>query len=187
MESGGVELRRHPPRDGRAGCDGECSGYWGCDVGETEKERSDRQLTELMSELRVALPGAQVLLAFLLAVPFATRFGQVDGVEKVALFIALMSTVAGTLLLMAPPVYHRLRWGLGGKAEDVVVIASRLFLAGTAFLAVGILAAIYLVTAVLYDTVVAIVTTALIGVGVLLIWYVLPVRRGTRPDVHRGE
>ena len=106
--------------------------------------------------------------------------------EKVALFIALVSTVAGTLLLMAPPMYHRLRWGIGGKA-DVVVVASRLFLAGTALLAVGILAAVYLVTAVLYDTVVAIVTTGLIGVGVLLVWYVLPVRRGTRPDIRRIE
>jgi hypothetical protein len=153
---------------------------------ETRKERSDRQLTELLNELRVALPGAQVLLAFLLAVPFATRFGRVDAVEKTALFIALISTVAGTLLLMAPPVYHRLRWGWGGKT-DVIVIASRLFLVGTGFLALGVLAAVYLVTSVLYDSTVAIVTTCVIGLPLLLIWYLLPLRRGSRPDIRARE
>ena len=153
---------------------------------ETRKERSDRQLTELLNELRVALPGAQVLLAFLLAVPFATRFGRVDAVEKVALFVALISTVVGTLLLMAPPVYHRLRWGRGGKT-DVIVVAGRLFLVGTGFLALGVLAAVYLVTSVLYDAAVAIATTCVIGTAVLLIWYLLPLRRGSRPDVRARE
>src|SRR5690242_8988625 len=106
---------------------------------ESDKERTDRQLTELLNELRVALPGAQVLLGFLLTVPFATRFGRVDHAGRIALFACLLSTVAGTLLLMAPAVYHRLRWNLGGKA-DVVRNAHRLFLAGTALLGIGITA-----------------------------------------------
>jgi hypothetical protein len=150
------------------------------------KERSDRQLTELLNELRVALPGAQVLLAFLLAVPFATRFGRVDEAEKVALFIALIGTVAGTVLLMAPPVYHRLRWGWGGKT-DVVEVASRLFLAGTGLLGLGMVAAVYLVSAVLYGSAVAIVATCLIGVVLVLVWYLLPLRRASRPDIRERE
>ena len=99
-------------------------------MSETPKQRTDRQLIELLTELRVALPGAQVLLAFLLTVPFATRFGRVSGSERVALFVALIATVTGTLLLMAPSVYHRLRWRRGGKA-DVIIVAGRLFLIGT--------------------------------------------------------
>lgn len=153
---------------------------------ETLKQRSDRQLTELLNELRVALPGAQVLLAFLLAVPFATRFGRVDATEKVALFIALLSTVGGTLLLMAPPVYHRLRWGWGGKT-DVIVVANRLFLAGTALLAVGVVAAVYLVTSFLYGTIAAIATTTFLGIAVAVIWYLLPLSRGSRPDIRESE
>ena len=93
---------------------------------------------------------------------------------------------APPLLLMAPPVYHRLRWGWGGKT-DVIVVAGRLFLVGRVSWLSGVLAAVYLVTSVLYDSTVAIVTTCAIGVAVLLIWYLLPLRRGSRPDVRARE
>ena len=76
---------------------------------ETAKERTDRQLIELLTELRVALPGAQLLLAFLLTVPFATRFGRMTEGQRDALFACLLLTALGTVLLMAPSVYHRLR------------------------------------------------------------------------------
>ena len=155
-------------------------------MSETSKERTDRQLIELLNELRVALPGAQVLLGFLLAVPFATRFGRVSGGEKIALFIALITTVAGTLLLMAPTVYHRLRWGRGGKT-DVIVIAGRMFLVGTALLAVGIVAVVYLVTAVLYGTGVAVATTFLTASAVVFLWYLLPLRRAAQGDIRTEE
>ena len=76
-------------------------------MSETEKEKTDRQLIELLNELRVALPGAQVLLAFLLTAPFVrtTHF------ERVVLFAGVMFTSTGVLLLMAPSVYHRVRLG----------------------------------------------------------------------------
>ena len=85
---------------------------------------------ELLNELRVALPGAQVLLGFLLTVPFATRFGKVDRGDRLALFICFLFTVNGTDMLTAPSVYHRLRWEKGGKT-DVVRVAHRLFLVET--------------------------------------------------------
>ena len=143
---------------------------------ETRKERSDRQLTELLNELRVALPGAQVLLAFLLAVPFATRFGRVDAVEKIALFMALISTVAGTLLLMAPPSTIGCAGAGEGRPTSSWSRAGCSSRHGVSWLS-GCLAAVYLVTSVLYDSTVAIVTTCAIGVAVLLIWYLLPLRR----------
>jgi hypothetical protein len=155
-------------------------------MGETPKQRTDRQLVELLNELRVALPGAQVLLAFLLAVPFATRFGRVDAKEKVALFIALISTVGGTLMLLAPSVYHRLRWHRGGKA-DVVAVGNVFFLVGTALLAVGIVAVVFLVTSVLYGTAAAVATTCVVAVLVIFLWYLLPLTRGSRPDIREQE
>ena len=140
---------------------------------ETEKQRTDRQLDELLSELRVALPGAQVLLGFLLTVPFATRFGRTTHAERVTLFACLLLTVTGTLLLMAPSIYHRLRWGQGGKS-DVVVVAHRLFLLGSGFLAAGIVAAVFLVGDVLFGTTAAIASAALVSLTVAVTWYVLP-------------
>jgi hypothetical protein len=153
---------------------------------ETDKQRSDRQLEELLTELRVALPGAQVLLGFLLTVPFATRFGQVGHAGRIALFACLLCTVGGTLLLMAPPVYHRVRWNLGGK-EDVVRIAHRLFLAGTALLGLGITASVFLVGDVLFGAAAALVATTVVGVTVLTLWYAFPLLRGRRPAVRGAE
>jgi len=150
------------------------------DEPESEKERSDRQLMELLNEVRVALPGAQVLLAFLFTVPFATRFGRITHTQRVAFLVCLLCTVAGTVLLMAPSVYHRLRWEQGGKA-DVIRVAHRLFLAGTAFLALGIVAAVFMVDDVLFGTPAAVASAAGTALAVLLIWYALPLMRQRRP------
>ena len=98
---------------------------------ETPKERTDRQLLELLNELRVALPGAQFLFAFLLAVPFASRFGDVSHGLQIVFYVCLLSTLAATILLMAPAVYHRIRWQQGNKTE-VIRVAHRMFLAGMA-------------------------------------------------------
>ncbi len=153
---------------------------------ETEKQRTDRQLIELLNELRVALPGAQVLLGFLLTVPFATRFGRVGHGGKVTLFVCLFFTAGGTILLMAPSVYHRLRWEAGGKSE-VVRAGHWMFLAGTASLALGILAAVLLVTDVLFGAVAAVAAVLMLGTGIALIWYVVPLTRGRSPRTRAEE
>ncbi len=155
-------------------------------MAETEKDRTDRQLIELLNELRVVLPGAQILLAFLLTVPFATRFGRVSRGDRIALFVGLMATVAGTVLLLAPSVYHRLRWEQGGK-KDVVLVGNYLFLAGTFLLAVGILAVVYLVGHVLYGTVTAVSAAASVGALVVAMWYLLPLQRGRRRAIRQEE
>src|SRR5215467_14284774 len=104
------------------------------ETGESAKERTDRQLIELLTELRVALPGAQVLLGFLLTAPLASRFGRVSALDRALLYACTLITLAGVLLLMAPSVYHRIRWQTGGK-EDVIQIGHRLFLIGVSCLA----------------------------------------------------
>lgn len=152
---------------------------------ESEKDRTDRQLNELFSELRVVLPGAQVLLAFLFTVPFATRFGRVNRDDRVALFASLLSTVAGTLLLMAPSIYHRVRWQQGGK-RDVVRIAHRLFLVGTGLLAFGLSAAVFFVSDFLYGKLAADLSAGGVAVLVGLTWCALPLLHG-RADRLRAE
>jgi hypothetical protein len=145
-------------------------------VPETAKERSDRQLIELLTELRVALPGAQVLLGFLLTVPFATRFDRVTHAERELLFACLLLSATGTVLLMAPSVYHRLRWDRGGKG-DVVRVAHRLFLGGTAALGAAIVVAVFLIGEVLFGAVAAAVSAAVIATTLFGTWYVLPAVR----------
>jgi hypothetical protein len=153
---------------------------------EMPKERSDRQLTEVLTELRVVLPGAQVLLGFLLTVPFATRFGKVTKPERALFFACLLLSAGGTVLLMAPSVYHRVRWGQGGKT-DVVLVAHRLFLSGSALLGAAIIAAIMLVADVLFGVLAAVASACALTVMLVGSWYLLPIERTRSPRVRRQE
>jgi high-affinity Fe2+/Pb2+ permease len=153
-------------------------------VPESAKEQTDRQLIELLNELRVALPGAQVLLGFLLTAPLATRFGKLDSLDRAVLYACTLVTAAGVLFLMAPSVVHRMRWNTGGKG-DVVRIGHRLFLAGTACLAAGLLCAVFLIGDLIYGLAGAIVGTAISAVIIASMWYAVPLRMAQEP--HTGE
>jgi Family of unknown function (DUF6328) len=153
---------------------------------ESEKERTDRQLIELLTELRVVLPGAQVLLAFLLTVPFAARFGGISRPQRVGFFACLLCTATGTVLLMAPSVYHRLRWRHGGKS-DVVRVGHWLFLVGTAFLALGLLAGLLLVSDVLYGALAAGIATTAVAACLVVTWYALALIRGRSAALEEEE
>jgi hypothetical protein len=153
---------------------------------ESRKAKTDRQLMELLGELRVVLPGAQVLLAFLLTVPFATHFDQVTHGGRIVFFICLVLTSMATILLMAPSVYHRLRWEKGGKG-DVIRMGHVMFLVGTATLALGILAAMCLVVEVLFGWIVAAVAVGLIGLTIVAAWYAVPLTRGREGRIREIE
>ena len=143
---------------------------------ETQKERLDRNLNELLGELRVALPGVQVLFAFLLAVPFNQRFDQATPFEKGIYFVTLVGTAVAAALLIAPSAMHRLEF----RADDkhfVVFTANRLAIAGFAALGVAMTAAVLLVTHFVYSDTLAIVTTALVGILFFGLWYGLPLAR----------
>ena len=163
------------------------SGYPECvSEHEGEKERTDRQLIELLTELRVVLPGAQVLLAFLFAVPFAARFGGISRLQRVGFFTSLLFTATGTVLLMAPSVYHRLRWGRGGKS-DVIRVGHWLFVVGTAFLALGLLAGLLLVSDVVYGAWAAGIATTAVAACLLGSWYALALTRGRSAASNQDE
>jgi hypothetical protein len=135
-------------------------------------EDLNRELIELLNELRVALPGVQVLFAFLLAVPFTPRFERVTEFQKDTYFFTLLTTAAATILLIAPSSYHRLRWRQHDK-ERLLRISNGLTIAGTFFLALAMTAAVLLITDVLFDRTSAIVAAILTGIAFVFFWYAL--------------
>jgi Family of unknown function (DUF6328) len=143
---------------------------------ETPKERHDRELIELLNELRVALPGVQVLFAFLLAVPFANGWRRVTEFQKDVFFIAFIATAVSSALLIAPSAYHRLNWRKEDKGE-IVEAGNRLLIAGLFALAVSISAVVLLVADYIFDKTTAIATTAAIGSVLAALWIVVPLFR----------
>jgi Family of unknown function (DUF6328) len=138
--------------------------------------RLDRELNELLQELRVALPGVQVLFAFLLTIPFAQRFTTISGAQKTAYFIAFLSTGAATALLIAPSAFHRIEWRQRDK-ERILRTSTTFTLLGLAFLTAAMTATIFVVTDVLYDTAWAVVTAVVAAIVFALFWFVWPTTR----------
>ena len=140
------------------------------EIRETPKQRADRELIELLNELRVALPGVQVLFAFLLAVPFTARFGRVTRFEKTTFFVALVATAISSALLIATPSFHRLRFHAENK-ETIVKVGNTLSIAGFFALAVAMVAAILTVASFLYGKSAGIATATGIAVVIFVLWY----------------
>ena len=139
------------------------------------RQKHDRELIELLNELRVALPGAQVLFAFLLVVPFSAKF-DVDRTEKAAYVIALFATLAGAILLIAPSAYHRLRWREKNK-ERMLRTSNLLAICGLVAIAIAMTASVFLVTDVLLPRSAAAVLTVGAGIAFALAWFALPLSR----------
>jgi VIT1/CCC1 family predicted Fe2+/Mn2+ transporter len=145
-------------------------------TGESKEERVNRELIELLNELRVALPGVQVLFAFLLAVPFTQRFRQLTDTQEYMFFVSLLCTTAGSILLIAPSAYHRLRFRERDK-EQMIHTANRLSIAGTVFLALAMTSAVYLVTDLVFHATLTIIVTALTAAMFAWFWYGLALLR----------
>src|SRR4051812_385429 len=128
------------PRGGRVSARGEPDRG-----GENERERLNRNLDQLLEELRIALPGVQVLFAFLLAVPFSARFNRTTDLQQDVSFGPLVLAALASLLLIAPSVHHRILFRQGDK-EQLVLTANRLALAGLTCLALAFTGALLLVT-----------------------------------------
>jgi hypothetical protein len=152
---------------------------------ESKGERLDRELMELLQELRVVLPGVQVLLAFLLTAPFQQRFAQLPGTLRNGFFASIACATVATALLIAPSAHHRLRWREREK-ERLLRIANREAIWGTVFLAAAIVLALYVITNVLYATWIALLT-AVVAIAVFaVLWYGLPLLRGSSREEPPG-
>ena len=152
-------------------------------MSESEEERHNRELIELLNELRVALPGVQVLFAFLLAVPFANGFPKLSSLDRDIFFVAFIATALSTVLLIAPSSYHRLRWRQHDK-ERMLVISNALTIAGLFLLAVAITATVFVITDFLFHRTWAAVFTAIVAATFLALWYGLPLAAAIR-DLQR--
>ncbi len=143
---------------------------------ETEKERLDRNLNELLMGLRVALPGVQVLFAFLLVLPFQQRFAEVTRFQEKVYFATLLCTALASILLIAPSARHRIQFRQDDKAY-VVYTANQLAIAGLAFLGLAVVGVILLVSDFLFSTVTAVISTSVVAGVLAWIWFGSPLRR----------
>jgi uncharacterized protein DUF6328 len=146
---------------------------------ETEAERLDRNLGELLQELRVALPGVQVLFAFLLAVPFQKGFEEVTEFQKQVYFATLLLTAISATMLISPSAYHRITFRYQQKRR-LVYYANRFAIVGLVFLALAMTGAILLITDVLFSTAAACVTAGLALCVFSFFWFALPLQRRLR-------
>ena len=143
---------------------------------ETRRERVNRELIELLNELRVALPGVQVLFAFLLAVPFATGWKGVSDFQKNIFFATLIATAISAACFIVPTAYHRLNFRKREK-ERILVTSNNFAVAGIMFLAISMIGVIVLITDVIYSKTAALVTGALALLVFGGLWLVLPLIR----------
>jgi uncharacterized protein DUF6328 len=143
--------------------------------GESEGERLDRNFADLLQELRVAQTGVQILFAFLLTLPFAARFGDIDSFERFVYVVALISAAFAAASIIAPVAFHRVVFRRGRKPQ-LVAAAHRFASIGLGFLLVSMAGAILLVTDFLLGRVWSLVLTAITTIWFVLLWAVLPWR-----------
>jgi len=153
---------------------------------ETEKERLDRNMIELLSELRVALPGVQVLFAFLLILPFSQGFTMVDSFQKTVFLVTLLATALAAVMLIAPSMHHRLEFRKDNKAE-ILRDSNRLAIIGMTALAVAMVGAVMLITDFVFDGDTMIASVVAVGLAFLIVWYVMPARRVINKHRREGE
>jgi amino acid transporter len=150
--------------------------------GEDRTERVSRELIELLNELRVALPGVQVLFAFLLAVPFAQGFTHTTEFQRALFFVVMALTAVSLALLIAPSAWHRIRFRQQDK-ERILRASNRMSIAGLGFLALAMTGAVMLIADFIYSPTLTIISGLVAATVYGILWYVLPLlgSRGPRP------
>jgi hypothetical protein len=149
--------------------------------GETRHERIDRELIELLNELRVALPGVQFLFAFLLVVPFQQKGSQITEFQRGIYFVALAAAALATALLIAPAAQHRILFRQSDK-EALLRRSNRSALAGLLALGVAICAALFLVVDVVFNRTLAWVTAGALALLLVWWWLAVPLWQRTRNE-----
>ena len=138
----------------------------------------DREWPEFLNELRLALPGVQLLFGFLLAAPFSTNFSSLSGVARGAYFVCFFCTTAACAFLIAPSVYHRLHWRRDVRdKEQMIRTCNRLAIVGVVLLAVAMTAAVLIVSHVMASGWVAVAVTISAGLLFFTLWFGLPLSR----------
>ena len=149
------------------------------DTRDVEERKRDRQMIELLNELRVALPGVQILFAFLLTVPFTQRFPRLTPFQVDTFYVTLVAATLSAACLIAPSAAHRLRFHQQER-EWLIESANALMIAGLAFLAVAIGSAFLLITDVLFDGARVWIYSAVVWLVILGLWFGRPLARHAR-------
>jgi Family of unknown function (DUF6328) len=144
-----------------------------------EEDKRDRQMMELLNELRVALPGVQILFAFLLAVPFQQGFQKATDTQKGLYYATLMATCAATVCLIAPSAMHRLRFHQGDRAF-LIESANKYLIAGLVLLGAAIVLAVILISDYLYDGVIVWLAPLAVALSIAGVWFIRPLARGDK-------
>jgi hypothetical protein len=150
------------------------------------KKRVDRELSELLQETRVVLPGIQVLFAFLLTVPFTQRFDVLDAGDRDVYFAAVICAALATGLLMTPTTHHRLTFRRGNK-DLLVRIANHFVLAGAVLVAITVGLVTYLLGKVVFSAAFGAWVAGLLTGAVLVVWFTVPIFLRRNPRVVAGE
>jgi hypothetical protein len=143
---------------------------------ETHLERCDRNLVELLQEVRVVQTGVQVLFAFLLMAPLTPGFADLGTLQRVEYFVTLALAGAAAVLLIAPTAYHRVLFRLGDK-DYLVTVANRLTIAGLTAVAMSMIGAFAFVTDILFGQTAALVAGAATAAALVVLWGALPLAR----------
>jgi hypothetical protein len=143
---------------------------------ETPKQRVNRELNELLNEVRVALPGVQVLFAFLLTVPFASGWKKTTELQQDVYVCAVVTAAVAAVFMIAPSSYHRLLFRQPHK-EHMLFTSNKLLIIGMVFLAISISLCVFLVVDLVISIPWALALTAGVALLIVVLWYAMPLNR----------
>ena len=140
---------------------------------EPDAERINRNLSDLLQELRVAGLGVQVLFGFLLSLPFTVRFARLDGSERNIYRASLLCAALAIVLLISPVAYHR--WTFRRRAKEKMLrLANVQALAGLLMVALAVCLAVWLVLVVVGLDWPTALLAALVTGAFAILWFVQP-------------
>jgi len=143
---------------------------------ESPHDRVNRELTELLGELRIALPGVQMLFAFLLTVPFQASFAKLSTLLRGAFFFTFVVTTVAAIFLIAPSSNHRISFRAHDK-ETLLLRANAYSIVGIAFLALAICGVVFFISGMLLGERWAPEASLLTFLLIVTTWYALPLWR----------
>lgn len=144
--------------------------------GETPEQQADRNLSDLLQELRVATLGVQVLFGFLLGLPFTVRFGRLEPWQRWLYLAVVALSGISVALLVAPVAYHRLVFRRHQR-RALVRTANAMAIGGVAAVALAVTGAVLLVTSYVQPGAAAAVITGAVGALFASLWFLLPLAR----------
>jgi hypothetical protein len=145
-------------------------------VAERTKAELDQEWGELVEEHRLAMPGVQVLFAFLLILPFQSRFERLTEAQQYVYYSALLCATIAIVLLITPTAAHRIRWRHQDK-EALMVMSTRAAIAATVFIAAAMTASVYLITDILFGEPMTVIVSVIVALAFSFFWYGFPLYR----------